>query len=230
MNAVPSQTGSSQTTALQDRIRNDVIYGRLAPGAKLKVEALQERYSAGATPLREALSLLVSSGLVERQEQRGFRVAKVSMQDFEEILWTRCFIEERALRESIAKGGQDWEGRIVLALHHLRGFPLTASFADEVEEQRWEKVHAEFHAALISACPSRVLLRYCGQLYDANRRYRHIARLTPNARGNSLSEHEQLGEAVLARDAERAAQILVQHYTRTGQLLRSHISTYKQTA
>ncbi len=55
--------------------------GRLAPGAKLKIELLQERYQVGATPLREALSLLCATGLVERIEQRGFRVARVGAEE-----------------------------------------------------------------------------------------------------------------------------------------------------
>jgi DNA-binding GntR family transcriptional regulator len=128
------------------------------------------------------------------------------------------------------QGGPDWEGRIVLALHHLRRFPPGASFADDTEEENWEKIHAEFHRALISGCPSRVLLRFCAQLYDANRRYRHIARLTPRSRGNALSEHEQIGAAALARDVETATRLLIQHYTRTGDLLRSQISRCKKSA
>jgi DNA-binding GntR family transcriptional regulator len=217
----------TQATTLYDRLRDDIVYGRLQPGSRLKIEVLQERYSTGLTPLREALNLLVSTGLVERLEQRGFRVAEISLGDFEEVLWTRCFVEERALRESIAHADAAWEERVVVALHHLRKHPLPAQQSDD---GAWERVHAEFHRALIAGCRSRLLLQFCNQLYDANRRYRHIARLVPQSRAGAFEEHEQIGEAALARKADQAAHLLIDHYNRTGELLRMQLRKYKESA
>lgn len=219
----------TQAIDLRDRLLRDVLYGRLPPGEKLKIEVLQERYGAGATPLREALNLLVSTGLVERLEQRGFRVAEIGMEQFEEILWTRSFIEERALRESIAHGDAQWEERLVLSLYHLRKFPSEGTAGEEGAEV-WERLHAKFHSDLISGCPSKLLLRYCAELYDANGRYRHIARLSPRSRSDALNEHEQIGNAALARDADTAARLLIEHYNRTGDLLRNHLRQQKQPA
>ena len=65
-----------------DRLRTDVISGELAPGQRLALDMLKERYQVGVTPLREALYRLSASLLVEAEDQRGFRVADISLQHF----------------------------------------------------------------------------------------------------------------------------------------------------
>ena len=74
----------------------------LAPGEKLKIDGLRRRLETGASPIREALSLLTSDNLVERLDQRGFRTAEVSAENFHEILVLRCTLEDLALRDKIA--------------------------------------------------------------------------------------------------------------------------------
>ncbi|MGQ9364974.1 GntR family transcriptional regulator [Azospirillum sp. ST 5-10] len=215
---------TSRTHALYARLRDDIIYGALTPGMKLKIDTLTERYDVGATPLREALSLLTSDGLVERLDQRGFRVAQVGEANFEELLRTRCWLEERALRESIEHGGREWEEGIVLALYHLSRTPRVSPDVDHEATLAWERRHREFHANLIAGCRSSMLLRFCAQLYDENNRYRYIARLSPDARTDAYEEHNRIAEAALARDADLAAARLVEHYHRTGELLRPRLA------
>lgn len=218
-------TTRSRTHSIYERLRDDIISGELAPGLKLKIEALRERYDVGATPLREALSLLTSDGFVERLDQRGFRVAQVGLSDFDELLRTRCWLEERALRESIAHGGRDWEEGIVLALYHLSRTPRVSPDSDYDGNQAWERCHREFHMRLIAGCGSSMLLRFCGQLCDENNRYRYIARLAPDARDNAYEEHNRIAEAALARDADLAVRRLIEHYHRTGELLRPRLES-----
>jgi DNA-binding GntR family transcriptional regulator len=216
----------SQTTVVLEQIRDDIIYGRLDPGAKLKIEVLQQRYSSGATPLREALSLLSMTGLVERIEQRGFRVARVSAAEYAEILWTRCFVEERALRESILHGTREWEEQIVLAQYHLQKASETLPNDDQDGNLDWERWHREFHSALIGACPSKSLLRFCAQLYDENNRYRYIARLGMRSREGAFEEHKRIADAALKRDKDLAASLLLEHYRKTGDLLHDRLEGF----
>ena len=90
------------TTQVYLQLRRDVLSGVLEPGRKLRIEELARAYGSGSSPVREALSLLASDGLVERLEQRGFKVRPVDEAEFVDILQMRCWAEERALRESIA--------------------------------------------------------------------------------------------------------------------------------
>ena len=218
----------SSTTVVLDQIRNDIICGDLAPGLKLKVELLQERYSVGATPLRDALSLLCATGLIERFEQRGFRVALVSADEYAEMLWSRCSSEEQALRDSILCGDKHWEERIVIAQYHLRKTSESLKSGDTDFLQTWERWHSEFHAAIISACRSRYLIRFCAQLYDAGNRYRYLARLAPGFRDGAYEEHKRISDVVLARDADLAVSLLIDHFSRTGDILRASFSEFEQ--
>ena len=108
----------SATQRVYLRLRDAVLNGSLKPGDRLKVDALKATLDAGATPVREALSLLVSDQLVERIDQRGFRVASASLEQFQEVLKLRCQLEILALRDSLIKGGKAWEEALLLA--HFR--------------------------------------------------------------------------------------------------------------
>jgi GntR family transcriptional regulator, carbon starvation induced regulator len=208
----------SRTSETYARIRHDVIGGRLPPGSKLKIDQLRSLYDAGATPVREALSYLAADGFVIREDQKGFRVAQVSGSEFEELLRVRCLVEQRALHLAIERGGEEWESRIVVARHHLLGKPHV-----ERAEDGWERHHKIFHMSLISACGSSLLLRLANQLYDENNRYRCIARLNGVNR-DVHEEHEQIVQATLDRDSNRAVALLLEHYTRTGKLLRTALN------
>jgi len=220
------EPGRSRTGRIYGQLRDDIIQGKLAPGSKLKIEVLKARYEIGATPIREALSLLTADGLVERLEQRGFRVAEASAAEFEQLLAIRCWIEERALRLSIRTGGRDWEEGVVLARYRLASTPRVSPDVSYPESADWERAHKDFHLSLVAACGSTTLLRLCNQLYDENNRYRYIARLSNYERPDVLQEHEAIADAVLARDADRAVQLIVGHYTLTGNLLRQSIPAY----
>ena len=209
----------SRTGNIYDRLRDDIIHGQLAPGLKLKIEALRGRYDVGATPIREALSLLTADGLVERQEQRGFRVAEVSDSEFVELLATRCWLEERTLRQAIRNGGKDWEEGIVLAQYRLRRTPRVPPDVDRAANLEYEQCHKSFHMSLVSACGSNTLLRLWNQLYNESNRYRYISRMSPYERPDVSEEHAQIVEAVLARDSDLAVKRIVAHYTRTGTFL-----------
>ena len=93
--------------------------GVLESESKLRVEWVVSRYGAGASPVREALNRLASEGLLGRHDQRGFFIMPVSAEELEELTRTRCWLEERALRESIANRTGEWEEQLVLALHRL---------------------------------------------------------------------------------------------------------------
>lgn len=217
--AEPSQTGGSLTLQAYRRLREDILSGVLLPASRLKIEALMARHATGATPIREALSLLTSDGLVERLDNRGFRVAAVSRADFEELLKTRCWLEGRALAESIAAGDAAWEEQVVLALHRLSRTPRTADEGAILADVHWEALHKAFHRTLISACGSSILLRFCDQLYDRNIRYRQLAGPRSYPGRHIGTEHEAIAEAALGHDAEKAVTHLTQHYEQTGRFL-----------
>lgn len=219
----------SLTSQIYQRIRSDIIVGALEPGLKLKIEELRQSYGTGASPVREALSLLTSDRLVERFDQRGFRVAHVSAEAFNELLKTRCWLEDRALRESIAHGGKDWEEGVVLAHYRLSRTPRSKTSEAFVANADWEELHRHFHMALISACGSATLMRFCEQLYDENIRYRNLAGPSAYPKRDVNVEHEEIVAAALDRDADLAVSRLTAHYETTGAFLADRIGSSSPT-
>ena len=209
----------SITQQVFSELRRQIIVGELPPGEKLKIDDLRSRLDVGASPVREALSLLTSDHMVERIDQRGFRVARASEDHFSDILQTRCWLEERALRESIAGGDQEWEERLVLA-HHRLARKSRATTDDPDSPNTWEGLHKRFHMALIAACGSPILQRFCELLYDQNIRYRYLAAHSHGYGSRDvLREHAEILEATLERNADLAVARLLGHYRKTGSFL-----------
>ncbi len=208
----------TRASTVYERLHDDIITGALQPGAKLRVKDLIEKYNIGNSPLREALNRLSANGIVRREENRGFRVPPASTEQLMELTRTRCWVEEIALRESIANGGSDWEERIVLAYHWLSRAAGNKGGVDSISAD-WETHHREFHQALISACNSKLLMDFCAELSERLIRYRNLAEVFAYRNRYELKEHKKLQEAALSRNADRAVELLQKHYTVTCEIL-----------
>lgn len=214
----------TMASALADSLRDDIIKGVHAPGAKLAIKELCQRYDAGAIPMREALSRLATSGLVVAQDQRGFRVADVSRAELEDITDARIHIECEALRRSITRGSLDWEERLVGAQHRL--LRLSMLTGDGNIDAAWESAHDAFHIALISGCGSHWLVDLARMLRDQTARYRYLSIAPggepPESKRDVTAEHRAMAEAALARDADQACALLAEHLQATTRLVLSN--------
>jgi len=215
----PAMKTASMTSRAYYEMKKDIISGRLQPGRKLKIDELRQVYDAGTSPIREALSLLTSDHFVERIDQRGFRVSNISAEAFQELLRTRSWLEERALRESIARGSTQWEEKVVLANYRLSRIPRSQSEEQFVANEKWETAHKHFHMTLISECGSSLLLKFCKQLYQQNIRYRHLSGQKAYPERNIAEEHNAICDAVLSRNADLAAKLLIDHYNNTSRFV-----------
>jgi len=223
--ALPSASGvATRATSLYDQLRTDLLAGQLEPGSKLAIEALADRYATSATPLREALNRLLTDGLVQRREQRGFVVSGISAQDLAEITQARCWLEAIALRESMAAHTTAWEEALVLAHHRLSRTPRSLATDRFEDNPDWEPLHRAFHRALISGCGSRWLLSFCEQLADQHHRYRRLSAPRAFAKRGVKGEHQQLLDAALGGRADEAVALLCQHFERTAAIIRDDLA------
>ncbi len=101
------------------QIRADILFGRLLPSQKLKLDGLREHYGASVSTLREILSRLSSEGLIVAEGQRGFEVVPISAKNLKEIASLRQLLEAHALEQSFEQGDVEWEARVVAAYHKL---------------------------------------------------------------------------------------------------------------
>jgi len=212
----PASHGTLAST-IHARLRRDILQGVFRPGEKLPIEALCARYGIGATPLREALNRLSAEELVLRSDQRGFRVAPVSLADLEELTKTLCWISGLALRESIRHGDAAWEEAIVLAAHRLSRVPREGAEGYSSFNPEWEARHRAFHLALIAACGSRWLIDFYAMLLDRNTRYRYLAFADASVPRDAEAEHRAIVDAVLARDADAAVAAAEAHMRATAE-------------
>jgi DNA-binding GntR family transcriptional regulator len=192
-------------------VEQDIIAGVLAPGARLGIIDLVQRYDIGATPLREGLSRLISRGLIVGIGQRGFRVADVSREDLEDITRIRTVIEIEALRLAIAQGDDAWEAGILSALHRMRRHIQRTG--DEFHEGApdFDRLHKGFHTSLLAACGSRRLLTAHSDLYDQAYRYRRVMMRALGSGEGFITVHQSLADRVLARDLDGAPAMLSSH-------------------
>lgn len=190
------------------RLAADIIGGRLAAGSKLRLEALCERYAIGMSPLREALARLVGRGLVVQAGQRGFSVAPASATDLADVTETRVRLECMALDLAIANGDDAWEAEILAAHHRLSCRRRTA---EVLVDETWERLHREFHVALIRASGSPWLLSFCVALHDQFDRYRRAGVQRAGDHLLLADDHAPLVDSVLARDAAAAREHMERH-------------------
>jgi len=200
-------------------LRRDIIEGRLAPGEKLRIEHIKDNYGVGAGTLREALSLLISDALVISQEQRGFRVAPMSLEDFGDITETRVMLECQALRQSLALGDDAWEADLLAAFHRLT--KAEEKLGEGVDREEWEERNRLFHEVLIAACPSHWIKHFLTILYHQAERYRRLSLRQKAVPRDIHAEHDALFKAALARDTDKACSILAQHIRYTLQSIKS---------
>jgi len=191
------------------QIRSDIIFGRLEPGQKLRLEDLKQDYRTSISTLRELLSRLASEGLIVAEGHRGFEVAPVSIENMREVAAMRLLLECHALTRSFSAGDMEWEGRVVAAHHKLSRLEQLLIAGNDADAETWKRYDWEFHRALISGCGSAALLETHAGIYDKYLRYQMIAVIF---RGEVAAiEHRQLLDCALKRDAAKACKILRKH-------------------
>ena len=127
-----TETGTRVDEVLQ-RLRSDILRGRLRPGDRLKFPVLCAEFQVSAGVVREALSRLTDQGLVRMQPHQGFHVTPLSYEDLRELTAARIAVETMVFRLSVEHGDLAWETGTVAAHHMLARTPL----ADPADEAGW---------------------------------------------------------------------------------------------
>lgn len=196
-------------------VEHDILAGDLAPGARLGIVGLVQRYDIGATPLREGLSRLVSRGLIVGIGQRGFRVADISREDLLDITLMRTAVEVEAIRLAISHGDDAWEAGILSALHRMRRHIERTGNEFHEGAGDFDRLHKGFHTALLAACGSKRMLNAHSDLYDQAYRYRRVMMRAIGSGKGFVREHQLLADCILSRDIPGAQAMLEAHLRST---------------
>lgn len=188
-----------------DRLRDLIIQAELRPGDRLNERLLCERLGISRTPLREAIKLLATEGLVRLLPHRGAQVAPLDARGLSETLQVMGAMEalagELACRHADAKTLAE-----VRALHedmvakHARG-DLAGYF----------RYNQAIHLKIVEASGNHVLAATYRQLNANVLRARYMANLSQERWDEAVREHEKILAALESRDAVRLTKLLREH-------------------
>jgi DNA-binding GntR family transcriptional regulator len=188
-----------------DRVRAMVYDGELKPGEKVPERMLCETLGISRTPLREALKVLASEGVLELLPNRGARVAKLTAEDVDEMFPVMGALEALAgeLAAANATEADLAELRALhyqMALHHTRG-----------ERTEYFQINQKIHEKLMAAAGNGLLVAMYEGLAGRIRRARYISSITSGRWKEAMAEHEEILAALDARDGARLAAVLKDH-------------------
>jgi DNA-binding GntR family transcriptional regulator len=214
----------SLTEDTYEQIRSDLIACRLLPGQRLKTNELSERLNVSLGAVREALSRLTAEGFVVSERQRGFSAAPVSGEDLHQLTEATIDVDTVCLRRSIANGDVEWETLVVAAFHRLKRTPVHTPDNLVHISQKYSLAYSKFRFALVSACDNAWLLRVRDTLHAQTERYRQICMILGPKIPDLSAGYDELVAAVIARDADTAAALLVDRTRRNVDLLAASLA------
>ena len=202
-----------------DVLHKRVIAGKYAPGEWLRQEEISTQLGVSQTPVREALDLLVSSGLVERIPYRGVRVLQLTTQEIVEAYGMRLLLESTIAPVSAQNRTQEQINNLYELLERTQAHITLNDMSIQMQLNR------EFHLAIVTAGGNALVTRLYEivshqfpdwMLYEYMFRYPEL--LQPSL-SNEYDEHKAIVDAVAAQDSEQAAINVASHIINLGKEL-----------
>jgi GntR family transcriptional regulator of vanillate catabolism len=229
--ADPQHTEPATHTVLT-RLREMIVTGQIAPGARLRAEGLAEQLGVSRTPVRSALAVLSAEALVMYSVNRGYTVRAVTLGDVLDSIEVRAGLEGMACRLSVDRG---WEkedfNRLERIVRLSRAIVDRGDWSEQIEFD-WYDHNRTFHRSIHRAAHNTALrnairmtviypvfgdiARVCPSVAaHVPKRARQISDTVPAHITQSQNEHEQLLDAIGADDSERASWIMYEHVIAT---------------
>lgn len=210
----PPQPGVSPEThvaprllhaAVVDRLRDMIVQGDLAPGAKLNERVLGAALGTSRTPLREALKYLASEGLVGLLPNRGAIVAPLDRDRVKQMLAVMGALEALA-GELACRNASDADINEIRALH----FQMLAHHARR-ELAEYFRLNQQIHLKIVDAGGNAPLAEVYRSLNAHVRRARYMANLSHERWDKAVREHEEILDALSRRDGVTLQRMLRDH-------------------
>ncbi|GGE46254.1 GntR family transcriptional regulator [Agaricicola taiwanensis] len=213
--------GATRSEHLSQKLEEMILEGTLKPGEKLDEVALAAEFGVSRTPVREAIQRLVAIGLVEPQPRRGPVVTVLPLPKL--IGMFELMAEFDILAARLAARRATEEER-----EHLRDV-LERSRKAIDDPIGYTRLNREFHASIYSASHNDYLEALANRTWKQLQPFRNFRLEQPERLRESLSQHEQILEALLAYDADEAA-ARMRHHVRIGGMIADFVLTMPEAA
>jgi DNA-binding GntR family transcriptional regulator len=195
----------SASAVATELIRAAILDGRLEPGRRLKEEELARELGISRTPVREALLVLQTEGLLESAPNRGATVRSYEAEDLDDLYQLRAVLEGFAARRAALRISEDGIERLRESCERFVVLRDGDDIADLVEENLF------FHTTILEAAGSERLAQMVRKVIEVPLVYRSYFWYSPEQKLISEHYHRQLTSAFTARDAERAELVMKEH-------------------
>ena len=198
-----------------DELREAILRGVYPPGTRLRQEELAGQYGASRVPVREALRLLESEGLVTTVANAGAWIARLSLQEWVELYQVRERIEPLLLRYSMPELSEGQIDRLA---------ELADTMARTTDVEHFLELDREFHLGSYAGAGTTFLGPTVQRLWNTTQHYRRAFTRLLDDESNRIvhDEHHMLVAAIRERDSDDAERVLLGHIRRTRRQLARH--------
>ena len=193
---------STMSEIVLDELREDILSGRLKPGAKLDQNKLKDRFGISVIPLREAFKRLQSEGYVDIAPHRGVRVRPLSREEIEDLYLIRAEVEVLAARLALDNLAESDIAELKDLFKQMTGLTHAGEYAELL------KLNRKFHYTIYRACRRDFLLQLLDDLWMRSSRYRNLVTVKPGRARSALREHKAMLAACIARDKDSLARAI----------------------
>lgn len=202
-----SRIYSPESLSCFNQLKRDILCGVYFPGEKLTLSKLKNLQKWGQSPLREALSRLLAKELVEFEENKGYRVAKISEVELRDLFRAISQIEPLVIKQSLQDGNDPWEVNLVALFHQVA---LFAAKTEPIDYFSWVDCDFLFHRQLILGGSSSALIKIHEVLFLKLERYLKLGlKFNRELIEKSLQGKKNIFEAALRRDWEETSRIFI---------------------
>jgi len=220
--AIPRQ---SLTSAVADKLRDQIIRGEIPEGAQLRQDAIAAQYQVSRIPVREALRQLDAEGLIAIVPNRGAIVPALSPDDIEELFSIRALLEPEVLKLSIP---HLTEADFAEADAVLRNYVSELRRDDHVSA--WGRLNWQFHSILYSRTNQPRFMAIIRNVNNSGERYTRLQLYLTHGIKRANEEHHQILEFCRQRDIASACELLRQHIRHAGQSLKEALEQRRKAA
>lgn len=203
--AIKKTNYQTKSKIIYTELRKDIINGKYKPNQRIIIANISKEFGTSEIPVREAMQLLISEGLLKNIPHVGAIVAGLDMEEMEEIYVVRTVLEGLATRLATKK----------ISEHELELLEENNRKMEKaVTKENYEAIislNREFHQTIYAACKNRYLYKQIFELWDLSFRVPGVFAVIPGIATAHLADHKEILMALIKADGIRAEHLMEKH-------------------